>query len=209
MNNSWFPWTATAPGTLTTFGSAAPNGLAITRLTADGSRLVTNAAGVMGYYTWNGTTYANFTTINLPNLTNNSFIGIAPDGSYIFYCGDNRASPNLYFAFWNGSTYANETLNVCSGWNSLVATYAVADFREFCVGYNNVVYFSYYGDEGRRSYLIALGYNNATGYFDKFFNLANTDAMIGGVSVPRLSATGKLYWDYNGTMNQPSGFTIT
>jgi len=205
MNNSWFPWTATAPGTFTTFGTAAPAGSGIQRLTADGSRLVTNAAGVMGYYTWTGTTYANFTPINLPNFTMNTCFGLAPDGSFIFYIG--TTITKLYFAFWNGSTYANETLNVSSAWNTFISTDTTVDYREISVGYKNVVYFSRFGSTINN--LLALAYNNSTGYFDKLFNLGSTNGHVGGLSVCRLSAAGSVMWTHDLSVYQFGTITLT
>ena len=131
IGNYWFPWTGTTPGSLTSLGTAPSGGRTFTKLTADGSRLLMQAGGVMGFYTWNGTTYAGFTSLAaLTNLNTNSSIAISPDGTYIAYTvGTSTAvsvtTPAVYFAKWNGTTYANETINVCSGFSSTFNGYTL------------------------------------------------------------------------------------
>ena len=197
IGNNWFSWTGTTPSALTSFGSA-PSGGRGQRLTADGSRLLMLSAGTMGFYTWNGTTYANFVSLaSLTNLNSNSCVGISPDGSYIFY-SSNSTNSNVYIATWNGTTYINERLNVSAAYNTFVASYPVTDNRDFCVGIKNVLYMNYWNS----SYIfaIALAYNSATGYWDKFYNLGSGVGYGGGLSVPRIATTGSINLFYGGTL---------
>jgi hypothetical protein len=198
IGNNWFSWTGTTPSALTSFGSP-PSGGRGQRLTADGSRLLMLSGGTMGFYTWNGSTYANFVSLaSLTNLNNNSCVGISPDGSNIFY-SSNSTNSSVYIANWDGTTYTNERLNVCAPYNTFVASYPAVDNRDFCVGIKNVLYMNYWSTT---IFAIALAYNSATGYWDKFYNLGSSGAGAygGGLSVPRIATNGSINFFYGGSL---------
>jgi hypothetical protein len=203
IGNSWFSWTGTTPGSLTSFGTATSGGRTFTKLTADGSRLLMQAGGVMGFYTWNGTTYAGFTSLSaLTNLNTNSSIAISPDGTYIAYtAGTSTAvsgsTPAVYFAKWNGTTYANETINVCSGFSSTFNGYTL-NWGDFCIGYQNVLYLCFVGGPNGYVYFIALAYNPFTGYFDKYSVVNFFGNSNGVIAASRLSNPGLVLYNTGG-----------
>jgi len=197
IGNAFFTWTGTTPSALTSFGTAPSGGRSYTKLTADGSRLLMQSNGTMGFYTWNGSTYANFVSLSsLTNLTTTSAIAISPTGTYIAY-SPNSTSKSIYFATWNGTTYAGETLNMSTAYNTNI-TPASPDMHDMNFGDLNVLYVAIAGIGGF-SNVIALGYNSSTGYFDKYFGLkTGVGAPSGGVAATRLSNTGTLMANFNG-----------
>jgi hypothetical protein len=205
IGNYWFPWTGTTPGSLTSFGTAPSGGRTFTKLTADGSRLFMQSNGTMGFYTWNGTTYASFTSITgLTNLNTNSSIAISPDGTYIAYTSGtstavSASTPAFYFAKWNGSNYTNETANVCSAFGNLFNSYTLS-WGDFCIGYNNVLYVAFTGGTSNFTYFIAFAFNPITGYFDKYNNVQWFGNTNGFVAASRLANPGVIMFNTGGNL---------
>ena len=194
IGNSFFTWTGATPSALTSFGTAPSGGKSYTKLTADGSRLLMQSGGTMGFYTWNGTTYANFTSVSLTNLNTSSTVAISPTGTYIAYT-PSATNRSIYFATWNGTTYANETLNVNSEYSAYIAS--TTDVHDFNFGCFNVLYMSI--TSGGYTNIIALGYNPTSGYFDSYFGLKlGVGAPGGGIAAPKLTNNGTLLVNFTG-----------
>ena len=198
IGNYWFSWTSTTPSSLTSFGTAVNGSQSFTKLTSDGSRLLTSAGSTMGFYTWSGTTYANFVSLSgLTQLTTtSSAIAMSPTGTYIFYTSASSIS-SIYYATWNGSTYAGQTLNVCSAFTTYIGTNSITAIRDMSVGLANTLYISYWGNT--KLGCLSFKYNSASGYWDIF--TIEKEYMGGYTSGIAVSSNGSnLSWNNDGNM---------
>jgi hypothetical protein len=202
IGNSFFTWTGTTPTAITTIAASTT---CFSMINADGSRLVQYNGTNWTIYTWNGTSYVSSTTISLANLTSTSVqISMSPDGSRIMYIVGPSVT-DLCFATWNGTTYVNETRNVSAAWNNFSVTYSTVEVRSIRFGYQNTVFINTATAATNGSRVISLGYNTASGYYDKYFTVvletgALSTSSTSGIAVPRLISFGAMFYSYSGTI---------